>query len=313
MSLFERPGEWLRCQFHCHTTESDGWPAPAALVDHYAALGCDVLVITDHWGITLAESEHMLMIPGSELSTHLDRAPFEAEVLAIGIDELPKPREAFPTIAACADWVVAQGGVAFLAHPHWSALTAADYLSAPALSGLEIWNGSSDQAQGRGLSDMQWDGVLQVGGCASGLGTDDAHHAADPSGADTGLGWTMVLVQERTRAAVLEALRTGAFYATTGPTFHAVHVDGDYVVVRCSPASSVTLRSGAWDGCRVNASDTLRNYRGEIVAREAGGIVEARFEMPEFWTWGRVEMVGVDGGLAWSNPIDLPGERAPFV
>lgn len=313
MNPFRQPGVWLRCQFHCHTTESDGWPAPAVLVEHYAALGCDVLSITDHWGLTLAESDQMLMIPGSELSSNREQSPFEAEILAIGIDVLPEPREAFSTIAACADWIVAHGGVAFLAHPHWSTLTATDYLGAPSLSGLEVWNGASTQAQGTGLSDVHWDAVLQAGGRASGLGTDDAHHAGDPTGSDAGLGWTMVRVQERTREAVLEALRTGAFYATTGPEIHDLYVEDDHVVVHCSPAASVTLRSGAWDGGRVNASDLLRDYRGETIARDQGGIVEARFEMPEFWNWGRIEMTTTDGGTAWSNPLDLPGERSLFV
>ena len=55
MNPFEAPGEWLRCQLHCHTDQSDGEPTPAELVAHYEALGCDVLVITDHWLITRAE------------------------------------------------------------------------------------------------------------------------------------------------------------------------------------------------------------------------------------------------------------------
>ena len=32
---------WLRCQFHAHTTNSDGDPLPVALCDHYADLGFD--------------------------------------------------------------------------------------------------------------------------------------------------------------------------------------------------------------------------------------------------------------------------------
>ena len=147
MNPFTAPGEWLRCQLHCHTDQSDGEPTIAELIAHYEAAGCDVLAITDHWLITRGESSTMLMLPASELSSKLDRAPFEAEVLALGIEELPEPREEFDSIAACAQWIVDHGGVAYLAHPRWSSLTADDYLSAPALSGLEIYNGGCEVEQ----------------------------------------------------------------------------------------------------------------------------------------------------------------------
>ena len=313
MNPFEAPGEWLRCQLHCHTDQSDGEPTPAELVAHYEALGCDVLVITDHWLITRAESDAMLMIPGSELSADLDRAPFEAEVLALGIDELPEPRAAFPTIAACAEWIVAQGGVAYLAHPRWSSLTADDYLSAPALSGLEVYNGGCEVEQGNGLSEVQWDHIKQLGGAAKGIATDDAHQATSTHGSDAGLGWTIVKAASRTREAVLDALRSGAFYATTGPELISLErVDGG-VVVHCSPATSVALHSGAWDGGRVTADQTISSYRGEAVDRTADGLITAaRFESPEYWEWARIGVTAADGGRAWTNPFPLPGERTPF-
>ena len=56
-----------------------------------------------------------------------------------------------------------------------------------------------------------------------------------------------------TQAAVLDALRAGAFYGSTGPEIHAVEVSDDEVVVRCSPAASVTLYSGRRRGARANA------------------------------------------------------------
>jgi hypothetical protein len=310
---FEAPGEWLRCQLHCHTDQSDGEPTPAELVAHYEALGCDVLVITDHWLITRAESQSMLLIPGSELSAGLDRAPFEAEVLALGIDELPEPRAAFPSIADCAAWIVEQGGVAYLAHPRWSSLTADDYLSAPALSGLEIYNGGCEVEQGNGLSEVQWDQVKQLGGAANGVATDDSHQATSANGSDAGLGWTVVRAAARTREAVLDALRSGAFYSTTGPELISLELVDDGIVVRCSPATSVALHSGAWGGERVNADSSLASYRYDTVERSPDGLITAaRFAAPEHWEWARIGVTAADGGRAWSNPFPLPGERTPF-
>ncbi len=79
-----------------------------------------------------------------------------------------------------------------------------------------------------------------------------------------------------------------------------------HVDVRCSPAQAVTLRSGRYDGCRVNAHPLEMNWRGVAVERATDGSLTAvRFEPPEFESWGRVEVLGRDGGLAWSNPFPI--------
>lgn len=38
---------------------------------------------------------------------------------------------------------------------------------------------------------------------------------------------------------------------------------------------------------------------------EDRGIVTARFEVPEYWKWNRVEVVGLDGSIAWANPFPI--------
>lgn len=314
MRPFDEAGEWLRCQFHCHTTASDGTPEPAELAAHYAEAGFDVLAVTDHWGITIPVDERLLVLPASELSARLGRPPFEAEVLALGIDALPEPREEFPTLAACAEWVVAQGGVAFLAHPRWSMLVPEDYRGAPALAGVEVFNGGCEIQQGSGLSDEIWDALLDAGLRPTAIATDDAHDAGSPAGSDSLVGWTMVRARERSREAVLEALRVGSFYASAGPEIHDVVIgDDDSVEVACSPAAAVILRSGPWDGGRVNADPALAGYRGAILERdEAGLIIRARLDPPEFRDWGRIEVLDAAGRRAWVNAIDLPGDRAPY-
>ena len=307
-SPFDGDGRWLRCQLHAHTTSSDGEPTPEGLVEHYLRAEYDVLAITDHWKITTLDHEGILVLPSSELSARIDGRQSEADVLAYGIDELPAVRDSFATIADAAGWIVAQGGVAYLAHPYWSGLVADDYLAAPALSGIEVFNGASELTQGNGLSAVHWDDILHRGGSCLAIATDDAHYA----GQDSRLGWTMVRAAERSREAVLEALRRGAFYSTTGPEILDVRVHGGEVEVRCSPAQSIFLRSGPWDGCGVSANPQLMHYRARVLERAVdGAITAARFEAPEYWQWGRVEVVAAGGGRAWSNPITLSKEATP--
>lgn len=303
--LFRQDGVWLRCQFHAHTTNSDGEPSPAELCDHYADLGFDVLAITDHWHVTGVDHERIVVIPSSELTADAPTAHDEAEVLALGVAELPEAMEPFPTVEALAAWIVEKGGVPFLCHPYWSGLRAEDVLAAPSLAGIEIWNGGSEVMQGNGLSTAHWDDVLQQGRMVTGLATDDCH----TPGEDSGFGWTWVLARERSEAAVIEALASGRFYASSGPKLRDVVIEETAVTVACSPCRAVRLRSGPWDGCAVNAEPATGNWRGESLERDANGLVTvARFELPEFWRWARVEVEDERGRRAWSNPFVLPGE-----
>ena len=314
LDAFAAEGIWLRCQLHCHTTRSDGTPEPDELVRHYAGAGFDCVAITDHWLVTEADAgpDGPLLIPASELSADLPRAPFETEVLAIGIAELPEPRAAFPTLADCAAWVAAHGGAALLAHPRWSALGPDDILPARALHGLEVMNGGCMVEQANGLSDAVWDAVSERGLLLGAIATDDAHRAGHPDGSDSLIAWTMVRAAARTPAAVVEALRRGHAYGSTGPVIHAVERVPGGLEVACSPAAAVALASGPWDGGRVSADPAKAAYRARVLERdEAGRIVRAHLDEPEFCAWGRIEVDGADGTRAWTGPIPLPGERAP--
>ena len=296
---------WLRCQFHAHTTNSDGDPSPATLCEHYADLGFDVLAITDHWHVTAVDNERLVVIPSSELTAVSASPHGEAEALALGVAELPEAREPFADIETMAAWIVERGGVPFLCHPYWSGLLVGEVLSAPSLAGIEIWNGGSEVLQGNGLSTVHWDDALQRGRLLLGLATDDCHSP----GADSGFGWTWVLARDRSPAAVIEALRRGWSYSSAGPQIFDVALEESVVVVRSSPARSVRLRSGPWDGCAVNAEPGMGNWRGEARTLDGDALLtEAVFEYPEYWRWARVEVEDRSGRRAWSNPFLLPGE-----
>jgi len=315
LAAFTGDGTWLRCQLHCHTTRSDGTPEPDALVRHYADAGFDCVAITDHWLITDAPAgpDGPILVPASELSADLERAPFEAEVLAIGLERLPEPRAAFPSIGACAAWIAAHGAAAVLAHPRWSGLAPADVLGARDLHGLEVHNGGCQLEQGNGLSDALWDALAEAGHPLAAVATDDSHRAGDPAGSDSLLGWTWVRASEHSGAAVVAALRAGACYASTGPQILAVERTGGGLEVACSPAAAVGLVAGPWDGGRVSSDPARAAHRAGVLERDPDGLItRAHLDEPEFSRWGRVEVEAPDGGRAWTGPIPMPGERAPF-
>src|SRR3954454_11979308 len=102
---FQAGGEWLKCQLHAHTTNSDGEATPDGLAGHYARAGFDVLAITDHWHVTDHAHDEILVIPSSELSARVDDT-LEADILALGVPVLPEVKDYFPTIDAAAAWIV---------------------------------------------------------------------------------------------------------------------------------------------------------------------------------------------------------------
>jgi hypothetical protein len=119
--------------------------------------------------------------------------------------------------------------------------------------------------------------LLHRGLGAFGIATDDCHYP----GSDSRFAWTSVRVEESSREAVLAALREGRFYASAGPEILGLEVADEGVEVRCSPARSVAVRSGPWDGCRVNADPKALDWRGSVLARDdRGAVVAARFEPP---------------------------------
>jgi hypothetical protein len=299
MSPFEAEGVWLRCALHAHTTNSDGELSPDMLVRHYEWAGYDVLAITDHWVRTVERSTRkLLVIPSTELNAVA--AGHDAHVLALGVEADPVPPDDFAPLADVVAWIVENKGIPYLAHTYWSGLRTSDWEGCDGLLGIEVWNAGCELEIGRGDSAVHWDEALEAGGALFALATDDSHHP----GYDSGFAWTMVRAAERSQDAVLEALRTGCFYSSTGPEIHDVEHHANAVTVRCSPAQSVTLVSSRHRGARANAGRLGYPNGATILERDSAGLVTAcRLEKPPVAPFGRIEVCDPAGRKAWTNPL----------
>ncbi len=150
-----------------------------------------------------------------------------------------------------------------------------------------MFNAGCELEVGRGLSSVHWDELLEDGRICPALVTDDSHHP----GFDSDHAWTWIRA-DRTPESVLDALRTGRFYGSTGPLIHDVEVrDGD-VIVRCSPARSVTLLTGRTSGTAVNAGRLGYRHGAEILEVTSDDhIVAARLDLPGNAPFARLEVV----------------------
>jgi len=299
---FAGEGIWLRCALHAHTTNSDGEMAPDMLVRHYDWAGFDVLAITDHWVRTVERSTRgLLVIPSVELNAQAGSAADDAHVLALGVEEDPVvPDGDFAPLGEVVAWIDANGGVPYLAHTYWSGLRSELWQDCEGLVGIEVWNAGCELEIGRGDASLHWDEALEHGRNLYALATDDSHHP----GYDSGFAWTMVRAAERSREAVLDGLRSGSFYASSGPDLHDVAEDGDAIVVRCSPAVSVTLQSSRYRGSRANAGRLGYPNGSRVLERDSAGLITAcRLEKPVLAPYGRVVVTDAAGCRAWTNAL----------
>jgi hypothetical protein len=302
MTVFDAPGTWFRCALHTHTTNSDGELAPEFLVRHYEWAGYDVLAITDHWARTVEPSTRkILVIPSTELNAVTGHGD-DVHVLALGVeaDPVAPPRD-FEPLADVVAWITSNGGIPYIAHTYWSGVRTEQWWDCKGLVGLEVWNSGCELELGRGEAAIHWDEALEHGRALHALATDDSHHP----GFDSGFAWTWVRAAERSREAVLEALRTGMSYGSTGPEILGVEVSDEEVVVHCSPAASVTLYCGRQSGGRVNAHRLGYPKNGRVLERDGSGLITAAV-LQRPWDggrYGRVEVGGPDGTTAWTNAL----------
>ena len=219
---------------------------------------------------------------------------------ALGVQADPVPPDSFAPLQEVVDWVRANGGLPYLAHTYWSGLRTEQWESCDGLLGLEVWNTGCELEVGRGDSSIHWDEALERGAALQGLATDDSHHP----GFDSGFAWTMVRAVDRSQEAVLNALRAGSFYGSTGPTIERIEEDGNAFVVRCSPAQSVTLVTARHRGARANAGRLGYPNASTILERDAAGLITAcRLEKPPLAPFGRVVVSDTRACRAWTNPL----------
>jgi len=156
-------------------------------------------------------------------------------------------------------------------------LTAAEVFNT--LSGPP-WNGRADSS-----------GILDVA-AANGMllnlvAVDDTHFYAG----EELRSCIMLQTGALTESDVLAALDAGRFYATQGPRFSQIELDGDLLRVECGPVGRITFFSNTpWvpDRCREGRGLTSAEYRVRATDR-----------------FVRVELTDAGGLRAWSNPIPI--------
>lgn len=275
---------WLRGNLHAHTTNSDGKNAPQEVVDRYAALGYDFLMLSDHDRLTdpaPLDAKGMVLIPGSEITA---KGP---HMLQVGAKTLA---EAQPDRQAVIDKINSEaGGFAIMNHPNWGpTYNHCDFdvlAKLQGYTGMEIFNGVVMFLDGNPNATDKWDRLLAGGRKVWGFANDDSHAEQHRN-----LAWNMVQCASRNAGDIVAAMRAGRFYASTGVKVDEVRTEGYTVSVKAANAQCFHVYADA----------------GRLRARILGS--EMRFTATpgeKDCHYIRVECFGEGDAQAWLQPMFL--------
>jgi hypothetical protein len=337
---FDRPGDFYRGNLHCHSNRSDGSIPPQEVVNAYKRLGHHFICLSDHfepeydWQLTDTSAwreESFTTLIGAELSSPgpllSDPGPVRLGRYWLGAAGLPMdfaPREENETGPQLARRAQQAGAFVSLLHPGFNATTFSVVDDLDAIDAVEVYNDGVQRAHDRGDGWYLAVEMLNRGRDLYCIASDDAHFTYGGLNAIGG-AWITVRSPSLDPAALLDALKNGAFYASSGPEIHDIVVDGREVEVHCSPAAVVSMTgpgylarsvpARGWDGRRLEVGEDSGAH-AVIKSAEPEGITCCRLsfdcpsDAPEWgaWSagdWWRVTVTGADGRRAWSNPCRL--------
>ncbi|MEM6933964.1 MAG: CehA/McbA family metallohydrolase [Pseudomonadota bacterium] len=304
LAAFQNPGRFWRGNLHTHCTRSDGLLSAEEVCRRYADTGYDFLCITDHFvgrynypvtDTSGLRTNRFTTILGAEVHSGTMANGELWHLLAVGLpaDFAPsKSPEFVPVPGQETGEEIAKrcreaGAFVAIAHPQWYGQTLADAMSITSAHAVEIYNHGCAIECGRGDGWAICDLMISAGRRLAAIATDDAHF----TGPDHFGGWVMVKAEENDPAALLEALKAGAFYSSTGPEFKDLSLDAEHVHIECSPVAHVVA---------VGQNSASAQTHGKNLTRAS--LPLARFKKHG---WLRVSATDELGRSAWSNPIWL--------
>jgi hypothetical protein len=353
-------GRWFKGNTHAHAAMllhgivPHGDSGAAAVAAWYRSHGYDFAAITDHNRFTdpnspeLAklESRDFVLIPGVEITSdyRFPGAPQDGKravhTTALDVHEAPSFEFAntpsHDILRAHIERTRAAGGIAIVNHPNYhDEIKAADLLGLPGPLLFEVWNGEIEAHNDGGRDGVSterlWDLLLTAGVRAYGVAADDAHYFRLPDfttyyrGTFTlpGSGWIMVNAPELSTLAIVDALRAGRFYATTGVILKETsydprhyHVAIDWPATESSLASTFvseaarTLPATAPPGLTIEfigsggqVLETTHDGTADIAVAPSDGYVRARITLVAMLKTRLDDSAVPHEFRAWTQPV----------
>ena len=281
IALISEEGQFYKVSLHCHTTISDGKLTPEEVKRAFKSTGYHAVCFTDHEILIghkdLCDDE-FIALHGYEVaikkdiynSTGLFMPVYHFNFIAENQENLKMPRfhnnpnrsypgnskewtekegifdesDAISETVYDKEWISdyltaiqSSGFLTVYNHPQWSLHTGYDYLGLRGLSAIEIINGGCISMNDN--TSIPFSQMLRSGMDVLPFAGEDNHGA----GVHGGRTWTMVKAKALTYDALIGALKKGDCYASEGPAIESIVYEDGELIVKTSPAFSITLFS----------------------------------------------------------------------
>ena len=286
---YDGDGTWFKGNTHIHSTASDGGWTFDELAAAYGAAGYDFLFRTDHWVTSRVAADgapggtSLLWLDGVELDGFDEQNSYYHVVCLGALEGITREMGFSAALQTARD----QGGLLILAHPLWTGNTC-DEATRWDFHGVEIYNHVCRWLNGKGDGRTHWELMLRESPETLAFASDDAHTSASHPGWNG--GWVVVQAPTLSSSAILEALRAGRFYSSTGPAFRTIAHEGSVVTAETSPVQFA----------RLVGPGALGQRRGGFEGAELEGF---SFEVPEAWPYAYLEIEDAHGKRAWTNTL----------
>ena len=260
-ALLPAAGRFYKANLHCHTVLSDGRWTKEQVKAEYQRRGYSIVAFTDHrhygWHpelmddgfVPLAAYEADLNEPfppsGSFQRVRTYHLNFyDTDPVARGGFEAVQPPQRYGDMEALNVFIARMNGDGFLCcynHPYWSLQNCTDYQGLQGVFAMEIYNHGCELDGLYGYAPQAYDEMLRAGQKLFCVATDDNHDVYAPGDprCDSFGGFTMFKLEKLTYASVIEALKKGDFYASTGPELQELYIRDGALCVRCSPVEKI--------------------------------------------------------------------------
>jgi len=162
---------------------------------------------------------------------------------------------------------------------------------------MEVVNGYELMLDGYGDSSACFEEALRAGREIRPFATDDSHHQSDPGkpGHEFFQGFTVLKAPQLTYDALIDALQSGAFFASTGPMIHNLWLEDGILHLECSPVRGVYVHGSLYRhrASKVAADDVITQLDLDI----GNTFADSRYLF--------VKLMDSHGKCAWACPVWL--------
>ena len=314
--LLPQAGQFYKANLHCHTVLSDGHWTKEHVKEEYQKRGYSIVAFTDHrhygWHpelmddsfIPLAAYEADLNEPfpptgGFQRVRTYHLNFYDTDPQTRGGFTALQPPQVYGDLDALNNFIAEQNANGFLCcynHPYWSLQCYDDYKDLRGVFAMEIYNHGCELDGLYGYAPQSYDEMLRAAGkplfCVA---TDDNHDSYEPGNprCDSFGGWTMFKLPSLSYENVIAALKSGNFYASTGPEIHSLTIQDGALHVQCSAVEKIYVVTQG------------RRCLMELAPTGENGLTEAAFPLNGDEGYIRVDCRDASGHHAYSNAYFL--------